>query len=330
MEDRNVLAREATSCAQVLPELGRGDSAVVSSHNSGSLLVAGSLPPFADVRTLPIREGRFYNWEDVADARRVAFLGSDAKIQLFGSRPAIGESIRIRGLPYTVIGVMRHKEQDSSYDGRDISKVFIAVTAALRDFPEAAASQAGRAVTVDCHAQKYEEHERCKAQVRKTLARLHGFDPRDEEAVGIWDTVQQAKAFRQLTDGMKYFLGGVGVTSLLLGGIGVMNVMLVVVRERTRRSASARPSARHRGALCGSSSWKPSCGAAERRPGNVRRVRAMRRGQPTAVAGYFAGLLPTWGSAPVVMRTAGRRGGRLRTLPGGAGGRGRPDRGPSR
>jgi putative ABC transport system permease protein len=66
------------------------------------------------------------------------------------------------------------------------------------------------------------------------LGRLHNFDPNDKEACPIWDTVKNAKAFRQMTDGMKYFLGAVGVVTLLLGGLGVMNVMMVAVRERTR------------------------------------------------------------------------------------------------
>jgi putative ABC transport system permease protein len=63
---------------------------------------------------------------------------------------------------------------------------------------------------------------------------MHRYDPNDKEACPIWDTVQEAKAFRQMTDGMKYFLGAVGIVTLLLGGLGVMNVMLVAVRERTR------------------------------------------------------------------------------------------------
>jgi putative ABC transport system permease protein len=66
------------------------------------------------------------------------------------------------------------------------------------------------------------------------LGRLHNFNPLDKEACPIWDTVQEAKAFRQMTDGMKYFLGAVGVVTLFLGGLGVMNVMMVAVRERTR------------------------------------------------------------------------------------------------
>jgi len=63
---------------------------------------------------------------------------------------------------------------------------------------------------------------------------MHRYDPRDKEACPIWDTVQEAQAFKTMTDGMKYFLGAVGIVTLILGGIGVMNVMLVAVRERTR------------------------------------------------------------------------------------------------
>jgi putative ABC transport system permease protein len=79
-----------------------------------------------------------------------------------------------------------------------------------------------------------EHHEACKGEIRRVLGRLHDFDPSDKEACPIWDTTQEAKAFRTMTDGMKYFLGAVGIVTLFLGGLGVMNVMLVAVRERTR------------------------------------------------------------------------------------------------
>ena len=79
-----------------------------------------------------------------------------------------------------------------------------------------------------------EQHDVCKYQIRRALGHLHNFDPNDKEACPIWDTVQEAKAFETMTNGMKYFLGAVGLVTLFLGGLGVMNVMLVAVRERTR------------------------------------------------------------------------------------------------
>jgi putative ABC transport system permease protein len=78
------------------------------------------------------------------------------------------------------------------------------------------------------------EHEECKFQIRRALARVYGFSPQDKEAVPVWDTIENVQRFQAMTSGMKYFLGAVGVVTLLLGGIGVMNVMLVAVRERTR------------------------------------------------------------------------------------------------
>jgi putative ABC transport system permease protein len=225
---------ESPSCREVLPELGQKDVRVRSSHNNGSLVVTGSLPPFAGIRSIGVAEGRYPSWDDEREARRVAFLGSDAKKQLFGSRPAVGETIRVGEFPYTVVGVMRHKEQDSGYDGYDIQKVFIPFATVLRDFPNKPPALPDSVDRLIVTPRRVEDHEACQAEVRRALARLHGFDPADKEAAAVLDTVEQAKAFRTMTDGMKLFLGAVGVTTLFIGGIGVMNVMLVAVRERTR------------------------------------------------------------------------------------------------
>ena len=232
--DYRAVQEQAPSCRYVLPELGRGGAAVRSAYNSGALLVTGSLPPFGEVRSIPVAEGRYLSWDDEAQVRRVAFLGSDATRQLFGSRPAVGETIRVGDFPYVVVGVMQHKEQDSSSDGRDISKVFVPFATMVRDFPNrppATPTSVDRLLVVP---RSVAHHESCKWETRQALGRIHGFDPQDKEAAGIWDTVEEAKAFRTMTDGMKYFLGAVGLATLFIGGIGVMNVMLVAVRERTR------------------------------------------------------------------------------------------------
>jgi putative ABC transport system permease protein len=233
-DDHRTVQEQSPDCAFVMPELGRGGVPVRSLFNNAALLVTGSLPPFAVVRSIPVAEGRFPSWEDEKEARRVAFLGSDAKKQLFGSRPALGETIRVGNFPYTVVGVMRHKEQDSSYDGQDIAKVFVPFATVRRDFPNKPPARPDSVDRLLAVPKSLAQHEACKWQVRQSLARLHGFDPHDKEAAGIWDTVEEAQAFAKMTDGMKYFLGAVGLATLFIGGIGVMNVMLVAVRERTR------------------------------------------------------------------------------------------------
>ncbi len=231
--DHLEIAPQAPACGYVMPELGQ-TAPVRSAFNSATITITGSLPDFAYIRSIPVAEGRYPNWDDERQVRRVAFLGSDAKKQLFGNRPALGETIRVGDFPYAVVGVMRHKEQDSSYDGRDIGKVFLPFGAILRDFPNKPPLLPDSVDRLLVAPRSVAEHEACKGQLRRALGRIHGFDPRDEEAAHIWDTVEEAKAFQTMTDGMKNFLGAVGIATLFIGGIGVMNVMLVAVRERTR------------------------------------------------------------------------------------------------
>ncbi|MEW6736432.1 MAG: ABC transporter permease [Acidobacteriota bacterium] len=231
--DHISIREQAPACECVLPEQGRGLTAR-SQFNSASVLVDGSLPEFAEIRSIQVAEGRFCNYEDEEQSRRVAFLGSELKKQLFGARSALGETIYLDDIPYQVIGLMRPKEQDSSYDGQDVNKIFIPFRRIVDDFPERPPSARRVIDRFLVTPKSLQLHETCKQQVRTALARIHNFDPRDEEAVPIWDTVENAKAFRQMTDGMKYFLGAVGFVTLFVGGIGVMNVMLVAVREQTR------------------------------------------------------------------------------------------------
>jgi len=232
--DMPQIGQESPDCKYVLPELGQGSVRVHSALNSGSFTVTGSTPPFSEVRTVEIGEGRFYNDADLAQTRRVAFLGTDVRKQLFPNGDAIGETIFVGDVPYQVIGVMKTKEQDSSYDGMDINKVFVPYTAMREDFPNKPPDTSHTLDRILVTPQSVAQHLACKTEVRAALGKLYHFDPHDKEAANIWDTVEEAKAFQQMTDGMKIFLGAVGFTTLCLGGLGVMNVMLVAVRERTR------------------------------------------------------------------------------------------------
>ena len=117
--DYLAVAGQVPACRYVLPELGHRLS-VRSLYNSGQILTVGSLPPFSEVRSIGVDAGRFYNDNDEAKALRVAFLGSDSKQQLFAGREAVGQTIWLDGFPYTVIGTMKAKDQDSSYDGMGV------------------------------------------------------------------------------------------------------------------------------------------------------------------------------------------------------------------
>ena len=232
--DLPFIQAESPDCEYAIPELEQDTVRTHSAYNNAALLVTGSFPEFGDIRSLTVGHGRFYNWDDQREARRVAFLGTEAAKQLFSGRDAVGQTLYLNEIPYTIVGVMAQKKQDSSYDGWDVNKIFVPFAAMRRDFPD---KPPGTPFTFDqllVTPKSLEQHEACKHEIRHALGRLHNFDPHDKEACPIWDTVQEAKAFRQMTDGMKYFLGAVGVVTLFLGGLGVMNVMLVAVRERTR------------------------------------------------------------------------------------------------
>ncbi len=235
-EDPDVDAVHADSpdCQYAIPELEQEDVRIHSSFNNAAFLVTGSWPEFGDIRSLNLGLGRFYNWNDQREGRRVAFLGSEASKQLFPGRNPVGENVYLNDFPYIVIGVMATKKQDSSYDGWDANKVFIPFSAMRRDFPDKPPGTPTPFDQLLVTPKSVEQHEACKREVRTALASMHHFDPNDKEACPIWDTVQEANAFRQMTDGMKYFLGAVGIVTLFLGGLGVMNVMMVAVRERTR------------------------------------------------------------------------------------------------
>src|SRR5258708_17913764 len=98
-----------------MPEVGNNVQ-VHSLFNNGDLHVVGALPPFTEIRSITVAQGRFYNEEDNAEARNVAFLGSDAKKQLFSNRQALRQSISLDMTSYTFIGVMQPQEQNFSYD----------------------------------------------------------------------------------------------------------------------------------------------------------------------------------------------------------------------
>ncbi len=233
-EDVPVVQADSPDCQYAIPELEQDTVRAHSDFNNAAFTVTGSNPPFAYIRSLDVGMGRFYDWDDMREARRVAFLGSDASKQLFPGRNPVGANVYLNDFPYVVIGVMQKKKQDSSYDGWDVNKIFIPFSAMRRDFPD---KPPGTSTTFDqllVTPQSVDQHEACKREVRAVLARMHHYDPNDKEACPIWDTVKEAQAFKAMTDGMKYFLGAVGIVTLLLGGLGVMNVMLVAVRERTR------------------------------------------------------------------------------------------------
>jgi putative ABC transport system permease protein len=250
LDDARALARDSSMIAVVSAEISRGGLKVKSAYNAAALSVHGIEPQYQEIRTIELEEGRLFSFADERDARRVAIVGADATTQLFGTRKSIGQTVQINGLPYTVIGRIRKKDQDSNYSGPDNDKVFVPFAAMARDFPRpdvppGVLSQiilAPHPWVVDLLPKSLDERTGriedidwpLEREVRRILARQHGFDADDRDAISMWDTSLESLMFGRMVRAMKDFFTVVGIVTLALGGIGVMNIMLVAVRERTR------------------------------------------------------------------------------------------------
>jgi putative ABC transport system permease protein len=194
-----------------------------------SVSVSGVSPSYGTMRNMiPAVGGRFINELDVSQRRRVVFVGNELADDLFGTQEAVGKTVMIHGSPFLVIGVLVPKDQDSSYSGRDHSKMII---------PQSTF----RALT----GQKYIDNFIYKApspdlneilneEVRTALSGRLRFHPDDDQAIQVWDTSEMFVFMDAFMLGFQIFLGIMGVLTLVVGGIGVSNIMNVVVEERTR------------------------------------------------------------------------------------------------
>jgi putative ABC transport system permease protein len=228
------IRREAYLVRLVTPELEGGVHAT-SPYNSGLFDISGVETTFPDLRAIPIADGRFFSDQDEKGGERVCVIGTDVKKQLFGNRTGVvGQQLSINGYPYQVIGVMSDKEQDSSYSGPDEKKIFLPYRSMARDVPPTKNYDPGNLSEILYQPVSLEQFEAARKQVIRILARLHHFDPTDKSALGVWDTIENAKMTDGIFNSMTVFLAFVGVVTLSLGGIGVMNIMLVTVSERTR------------------------------------------------------------------------------------------------
>ncbi len=250
LDDARALAAESSMIAVVSPELERGAVKAKSAYNAATARVSGVEPQYQDIRTIELEYGRNFAWPDEEQVARVAIVGFDMAEQLFGKRNILNETITLNGTPYTVIGKIRKKNQDSNYSGPDNNKIFVPFSAMRRDMPRLNAPDGALSDIIvsptppvvddlpralDQRTGRIEDVDwPLEQNVRGILARRHQFDTADRQAIAMWDTSLQTLMFGRMIDHMKQFFTIVGIVTLALGGIGVMNIMLVAVKERTR------------------------------------------------------------------------------------------------
>ena len=190
--------------------------------------VRGVCPEYGEMRNEVAAEGRWISPEDLLERRRVAFIGDEVRRKLFAGRPAIGETIRIAGMRFTVIGTMDKKIQFSNYFSSDDASVFIPYSAA----GDLWNTRYGSVMVLETIGRQFER--RAIRQARAAIAKRQRFQPDDERAIHFMGREEFRPIIDGITIGMQVLLLFIGTLTLGIGGVGVMNIMLVSIDERIR------------------------------------------------------------------------------------------------
>lgn len=224
--------REALHVRSASPVLIRTDVRAVSEFASANGEIAGVEPQFSEIRYLPLNQGRWLNGLDESQRRNVIVLGDELVKNLFPGRPAVGASIILNDITFEVIGTVQRvgRGDDNSTNMRGYLPYRVMATL----FPLKGENQENSISFINYQPRVTAEHVIAQDEVRKLVARNHGFDYHDKDAFEGWDSVRNSEAVGSIFDAMNVFLGSVGLITLALGAIGVINIMLVTVSERTR------------------------------------------------------------------------------------------------
>jgi putative ABC transport system permease protein len=225
--DAKAMMRELPAIAFASPALRRPEQVVAGNLNC-STLTQGVAPEFQQIRDWQIAEGRFIHDGDVESAAKVAVIGETVVQQLFGNDEPIDAVIRIRNIPFRVVGVLAPKGQTSQGTDQD-DTIIIPYTTMQKRLMRITFVQSIVASAIN--AERLPEAQR---QITSLLRQRHRIGPDREDDFYIRNLSDIAEAASSSARVMAVLLGSVASISLLVGGIGIMNIMLVSVTERTR------------------------------------------------------------------------------------------------
>jgi putative ABC transport system permease protein len=213
-----------TACLETVrrPGISYGDRMV------GTAAIRGVCPEYGEMRNEVPSEGRWIDATDEIERRRVVFLGGRIREQLFSGRPAVGETVAIGGVRFTVIGVMQRKIQMSNYFSSDDDSAWIPYSAA----GDLWNTRYGAVMVFSPIAPQFEK--KAMAQVLAAVATRQNFSPTDPKAIQMFGRDEFRPVIDAITIGLEVLLTFIGALTLGIGGVGVMNIMLVSVEERIR------------------------------------------------------------------------------------------------
>jgi putative ABC transport system permease protein len=224
LDDIDRVSAALPEITHITPAEYQENATVQNDLHTYSWTVIGSRPSYADIIKLTPDQGRFFNGAEDQQRTHVCVLGSEAKTKLFSGGWAVGESIRINGVNFTVVGVMQPKMQEANDDTNRTVYIPFNTMSDLKDTTYL------DGIWIGYHG----DYQKIEKTIRDTLAAAHHFRPSDHDAVHIFNLRSQLHQFQILSLALQVLLSLLGAFTLAIAGVGLMNIMLVSVQQRTR------------------------------------------------------------------------------------------------
>lgn len=228
--DAEAIKKECPAVKNVAP-VHNGVAQVVYGSQNWSTGVVGTTPAMLEVRDWTLASGRSFTDEDVRSSAKVCLLGQTVVDNIFGGIDPVGQSIRIKNVPFTVLGVLDSKGQSPNGQDQDDTIMIPVTTAQKKIF---GASFPGMVRTIMVKAASADDLSAAEKQINELLRQRHRIGVKQDNDFSVRNLTQMMQAAEESTKVMTLLLGAIASVSLLVGGIGIMNIMLVSVTERTR------------------------------------------------------------------------------------------------
>jgi putative ABC transport system permease protein len=231
-DDSAAIAREVPLVLASAPSV-RGTAQVVYGNLNWATVIQGVTPDYFEAREWPVTDGRAINPEDVEGATKIALLGQTTALNLFGESEPLGQIIRIKKVPFTVVGVLSRKGQNSW--GQDQDDVILVPISTAKKKVLGVSQANPRAVgSISVKIRADEDMAEAENQIRALLRQRHRLQPFQDDDFWLRNLSEVLQTQEESSKVMTYLLAAIASVSLLVGGIGIMNIMLVSVTERTR------------------------------------------------------------------------------------------------
>ena len=231
-EDSAALAREIPAVQASAPSM-RGNAQVVYGNLNWATGIQGVTADYFEVREWSVTDGRYIVAEDVDGATKVVLLGQTTAQNLFGDADPLGQVVRIKKVPFTVIGILDKKGQNSwGQDQDDVA--LIPLSTAKKKVLGVSQANARSVGAISVKVRTGEDMAEAESQMRALLRQRHRLQPYQDDDFTIRNLSEILQTQEESSKVMTYLLAAIASVSLLVGGIGIMNIMLVSVTERTR------------------------------------------------------------------------------------------------